>query len=260
MGCSSVLPRGESDRAELRGLRGKARSWPHPVVLEAAFAREEISFSQWAALVCLRDGIARTAADLSRCLSHDSGSLTRLIDQLEGRNLVQRRSHPGDRRAYELVLTQDASFLAFVIPVLVQGIAMGTFFIAMIGILLEGVAPQRIPAASGLSNFARITAGGFAAAVTTTLWDRREALHQSRLVEKTSSFDPAMHQTMTTLHHLGLSDPQSYALILRNITGQAYLLSSIDFFWISAWISLAMLVPVWLARAPRGAVRHVASE
>ncbi len=77
------------------------------VLLEAAFEREEINFSQWAALVCLRDGVARTAADISRCLSHDSGSLTRLIDQLEGRNLLQRRSCPHDRRVYELVLTPE---------------------------------------------------------------------------------------------------------------------------------------------------------
>ncbi len=157
-------------------------------------------------------------------------------------------------------LTQDASFSAFLIPMLVQGVAMGTFFVSLLGILLDGVAPARIPSASGLSNFARITAGGFAAALTTTFWDRREALHQSRLVEKANQFDPAMRQTMTTLHHLGLTDTQGYALLLRFVASQAYLLSSIDFFWISAWLSLAMLVLVWLARAPRAAVRHVASE
>jgi MFS transporter, DHA2 family, multidrug resistance protein len=157
-------------------------------------------------------------------------------------------------------LTQDANFVSFVVPVLVQGIAMGTFFVALLGILLDGVAPERIPSASGLSNFARITGGGFAAAVTTTMWDRREALHQSRLVEKVNNFDPMMRQSMAALHHVGLTDLQGYALLLRTVTTQAYLLSSIDFFWISAWLSLAMLVLVWLARAPRGAVQHVASE
>ena len=42
--------------------------------------------------------------------------------------------------------TADASFLAFMLPLLVQGIAMATFFLAMITILLDGVPPQRIPA------------------------------------------------------------------------------------------------------------------
>jgi hypothetical protein len=43
---------------------------------------------------------------------------------------------------------------------------MSTFFVAMITILLDGMPPQRIPLASGLSNFARITAGGFAASIS----------------------------------------------------------------------------------------------
>ena len=58
-------------------------------------------------------------------------------------------------------LTADASFMAIVMPLLVQGIAMATFFMAMITILLDGVPPQRIPSASGLSNFARITRRAF---------------------------------------------------------------------------------------------------
>src|SRR6201986_1506798 len=76
--------------------------------------------------------------------------------------------------------TNQASFLDFTLPLLVQGVAMATFFLAMITILLDGIPPQRIPLASGLSNFVRITAGGFAASILTTIWDRRESLHQAR--------------------------------------------------------------------------------
>src|SRR5580692_1246687 len=93
-------------------------------------------------------------------------------------------------------LTADASFFAFVLPLLIQGIAMATFFLAMITILLDGVPPPRIPLASGLSNFVRITAGGFAASIVTTIWDRREALHQSRLTEQTTIFTPGLSQTL----------------------------------------------------------------
>ena len=67
---------------------------------------------------------------------------------------------------------------------------MATFFLAMITILLDGIPPQRIPLASGLSNFARITGGGFAASIVTTLWDRREALHQSRLADQHHHLQP----------------------------------------------------------------------
>ena len=87
----------------------------------------------------------------------------------------------------------------FMLPLLVQGVAMATFFLAMITILLDGVPPQRIPLASGLSNFARITAGGFAASIVTTLWDRREALHQSRLADQTTIFTPGLNQALSGL-------------------------------------------------------------
>src|ERR1700722_19839135 len=100
-------------------------------------------------------------------------------------------------------LTADAAFFNFVLPLLIQGIAMATFFLAMITLLLDGIPPQRIPSASGVSNFARITAGGFAASVVTTLWDRREALHQSRLVDQTSIFSPLMRGAVANLHRFG---------------------------------------------------------
>src|SRR3954469_22019996 len=102
--------------------------------------------------------------------------------------------------------TSDASFLDFTLPLLVQGIAMATFFLAMITILLDGVPPQKSPLASGLANFARITGGGFAASIVTTLWDRREALHQSRLADHTTIFTPQLVQTLANLHSFGFSD------------------------------------------------------
>ncbi|MBN9553753.1 MAG: DHA2 family efflux MFS transporter permease subunit, partial [Alphaproteobacteria bacterium] len=113
-------------------------------------------------------------------------------------------------------LTADASFFAFMLPLLVQGIAMATFFLAMITILLDGVTPARIPLASGLSNFARITAGGFAASMVTTLWDRREAFHQARMADLTTSFSPALIQALAGLHRLGFPDLGAKSSIVRS--------------------------------------------
>ena len=86
--------------------------------------------------------------------------------------------------------TTDASFCDLMLPLLVQGIAMSTFFLSMLTISLDGIPPERLPSATGLSNFARITAGSFAASLITTVWDRREALHQSRLSEAIGSGAP----------------------------------------------------------------------
>jgi DHA2 family multidrug resistance protein len=157
--------------------------------------------------------------------------------------------------------TQDAGFWDFVMPMLVQGIAMSTFFVALITISLDGIPPERIPSASGISNFARITAGGFAASIITTLWDRREALHQSRLADHSSVFDPVMQQAVAHLHSFGLTDLQSYGVLARNMVQQAYLLSSLDLFWISGWLSVILIGVIWIARHTHsnGAV-HAAAD
>jgi DHA2 family multidrug resistance protein len=144
--------------------------------------------------------------------------------------------------------TQDAGFWDFVMPMLVQGIAMSTFFVALITISLDGIPPERIPSASGISNFARITAGGFAASIITTLWDRREALHQSRLTDVSTVYNPVFQQAMDHLHHMGLTDMQAYGLLAHNLMQQAYLLSSTDLFWISGWLSVILIGAIWIAR------------
>jgi DHA2 family multidrug resistance protein len=157
--------------------------------------------------------------------------------------------------------TNEASFLDFTLPLLVQGIAMATFFLAMITILLDGVPPQKIPLASGLSNFARITAGGFAASIVTTVWDRREALHQSRLADQTTIFTPGLSHTLQGLHGFGLSDLAGKAAVTRNLVSQAYLLSADDIFWASGWICLALIGTVWLCkRSVSGGGTHAAAD
>lgn len=82
----------------------RAHHLAHPLV-EAAFAAEAISFSQWALLMCLRDGLATTCGDAAKVMAHDPGSLTRLVDQMQERGLIARRRSQADRRVVDLALT-----------------------------------------------------------------------------------------------------------------------------------------------------------
>jgi DNA-binding MarR family transcriptional regulator len=75
--------------------------------VESIFAAHEITFVQWLVLAYLRDGVANTAAELCRQLCHDSGALTRLIDQLCERGLIERERSLQDRRIVELSLTEN---------------------------------------------------------------------------------------------------------------------------------------------------------
>jgi DNA-binding MarR family transcriptional regulator len=80
----------------------------HALIHECAdriFANHDISFMQWLALVKLKDGLAETASDLCRGLSHDNGAITRMVDQLESRGYVERQRSVQDRRVVKLQVT-----------------------------------------------------------------------------------------------------------------------------------------------------------
>ena len=73
--------------------------------MEALFADQELTFSQWTTLVALHDGRIATAGDLAHNICHDAGSLTRLIDEMVNRGLVNRNRSESDRRVVTLSLT-----------------------------------------------------------------------------------------------------------------------------------------------------------
>ena len=147
-------------------------------------------------------------------------------------------------------LTTDSSFLVFVAPQLVQGLAMGLFFVSMLSIVFDGLPGDKVPAASGLSNFLRITAAGFATSLTTTFWDRREALHQTRLADTLTESAPAYQQSLAQLHQAGLGDQTAAAAMTQAMIGQSYLLSSLDLFYLSGWLCLALIPLCFLVRRP----------
>lgn len=80
----------------------------HTLMHECAdrvFANHDITFIQWLALVKLKEGLAETASDLCRSLSHDNGAITRMLDQLENRGFVERERSQQDRRVVKLSIT-----------------------------------------------------------------------------------------------------------------------------------------------------------
>jgi len=156
--------------------------------------------------------------------------------------------------------TQDADYWHFMVPTLVQGIGTSAFFIAMLNISLDGIPPEKLPSASGISNFVRITGGSFAASLVVTVWDRREALHQSRLVDMTSPSAPSFAQAVSHLHALGVTDQQAAAIILRQVVGQSYLLAANDIFWICGWMCFGLIGIIWLTRRAKPQAGPVAAD
>jgi DHA2 family multidrug resistance protein len=156
--------------------------------------------------------------------------------------------------------TPDASFVALAAPLALQGLGLSIFFVPLLTILLDGIEPDRVPSASGLSNFARIITGSFAASLITTYWDRREALHQERLVEQANGWSPLYGQAVDQLQSTGMSSLQAAGSVYRQVIGQSYLLSSLELFWISAIMAVAMIGVVWLCRRPAPSDHIVAAD
>jgi DNA-binding MarR family transcriptional regulator len=75
--------------------------------LENLFTERGFSFIHYAILTWVRDGIAVNPKDICIQYRHDSGALTRVIDQLEERGLLARVRRGNDRRKVELELTDE---------------------------------------------------------------------------------------------------------------------------------------------------------
>ncbi|MDQ0590293.1 DHA2 family efflux MFS transporter permease subunit [Variovorax paradoxus] len=146
----------------------------------------------------------------------------------------------------------QADFVTIIIPTVIQGIAMAFFFIPLVTITLSGLTPDRIPAASGLSNFLRITAGAMGTSITTTLWENRAALHHSQLAESVTQGNNAATSAMSGLASSGLSTEQVLGQINRIVDQQSFMLATNDIFYASAILFLLLIPLVWLAKPQRG--------
>jgi DHA2 family multidrug resistance protein len=148
----------------------------------------------------------------------------------------------------------QADVSTLLIPTFIQGIAMAFFFVPLMTLIMSDLPPERIAAASGLSNFARITAGAFGTSITTTLWDNRAALHHAELVEFIDGASIATNQALTGLAATGLSREQGLLYINRLVDQQAFMLSANDIFAFSSALFVALIAVIWFARPRRSGV------
>ncbi|MBX4298378.1 MFS transporter, partial [Mycobacterium tuberculosis] len=109
----------------------------------------------------------------------------------------------------------------------------------------SGLPPERLAAASSLSNFTRTLAGSIGTSITTTLWTNREALHHAQLTESVTPFNPNAQQIYDQLQGMGMTQQQASGWIAQQITNQGLIISANEIFWISAAIFILLLGLVW---------------
>jgi DNA-binding MarR family transcriptional regulator len=74
-------------------------------IMEPVIEQRGLSFVQYVVMSALRDGIAVNPKTICSQFRHDSGALTRIIDQLAERGWLERVRRDRDRRKVELQLT-----------------------------------------------------------------------------------------------------------------------------------------------------------
>jgi DNA-binding MarR family transcriptional regulator len=81
-------------------------------LLDKYLASYNITAAQFKVLLFFTRDQINTPAELSRCLSLDSGAMTRMLDRLEAKGLLRRLRSPSDRRQVRLELTEHGQSLS----------------------------------------------------------------------------------------------------------------------------------------------------
>jgi len=190
------------------------------------------------------------------------GLLAIVLSPLVGRNVGRvdpRRLATVAFLGFALVLwmrsrfTVQAPFETILWPTVLQGAAMAFFFIPLQAIIFSGLTPEQLPAASGLSNFVRITAGAMGTSLFTTVWEDRAVLHHAHLAERVNDGNSAAQLALAQLGASGQTPEQAWSTINRLLDQQAYTAAVTDLFALSSLMFLALIGLVWLTRPKRAA-------
>jgi DHA2 family multidrug resistance protein len=149
----------------------------------------------------------------------------------------------------------EVDWFHIALPMFIQGAANVMFFLPLTGLALRGVTPEKMPGATGLQNFLRYMRGAVGASLAITLWDDRAKLHRAQLAEHLVAGEPQTEAALAALQAQGFTPDQSLARLDQALEAQARMLSTLDLFWLSGVLFLALALLVWLANPPRSAAK-----
>ncbi|HUT50422.1 MAG TPA: MarR family transcriptional regulator [Alphaproteobacteria bacterium] len=193
--------------SDINGLYDHAGYWLNRLQaemhgqLERRLSTHGVTAAQWGVLIGLYQGTSQTVRGLASFLSVDGGAVTRLIDRLESKGLVQRRVDRADRRSVILSLSEAGEAL---IPPLVQAVdehdaaSLGGLtaaerrqFLAMLSRLLmaQGIEPGGRPFADGAAPKQEAKPEAPAAPIEAAKSGKKEKLKPDKKEKKKSKKD-----------------------------------------------------------------------
>jgi len=138
----------------------------------------------------------------------------------------------------------QVSFGTLVLGRVIQAIGLAMLFLPVNALAFRDIPKDRSNYASALINLARNFGGSIGISFASTLIERRQQFHQSRIVEHLQSFNPAYTQLAGHAAQLTHASPDSAVVLAQSYqlgTTQAMLLSYLDAFAAFAVIFLFML-------------------
>lgn len=147
--------------------------------------------------------------------------------------------------------TTGVNFQSIFASHLIQGIGLSAFMSSLTVIAVSSLAPERVPAASGLLNFTRIMLGAFGASVGTTVWENRAAMHHAHLAEQVNDYSQYAGEIVGKMAGVGIPRPTYLGLIEAELNRQAFMLSATEIFYLSGLLFLCLTTLVWFAKPVR---------
>jgi len=89
--------------------------------VDERMARHGLTDAQWRPLWLLKAGRGTTAVELAREIGADAGAMTRMLDRLEAKGLIERVRSDADRRVVHLRLTAEGEGVAAEVPHVLAG-------------------------------------------------------------------------------------------------------------------------------------------
>ena len=140
--------------------------------------------------------------------------------------------------------TTSISLEQIMLPRFLQGIGVVFYFVPLVVFSLAPIPHDKIASASGIYSFVRLVAGGgIGTSVFVSLWSRWSAYYQARIMEALN-FDVVTNY-FKDLGLLGSDKDATFLMLNQIVNRQASMLSLNDLFYISGWMFLILIIPLW---------------
>ncbi len=188
-------------------------------------------------------------------------SVAVLINRIEPRVLVLAGLTLSAAGSYAMTwYNLDIDLKWIILPGIVQGIGMGMIFVPLSTLAYQTLPAAATDQAASVFNLARTIGGSIGIAISATVLTRESQASWSVLGARINPYDPALAQWLETTG-LSVSDPNTAAVLGREITRQATMLGFLSAFHFVA-LSFLALIPfvLLLSGKTRGAGRADASQ